>query len=114
MEITPAQAHMHLDVLVRAGILPTMTWGEPGAQGAGITGMQGMGVSTPIAAAVAEATAGLARDEHTPNGGMFTIGLLSMIFAAGALHMVLLAGSTLSVLGAAPNEHIIIAPETTS
>ena len=34
----------------------------PGVQGATITGMQGMGVRTPIAADVAEATMGLLSD----------------------------------------------------
>lgn len=95
-------------------MLPINTVGEPGAHGPGMTGVQGMGVSTPIAAAVAEATAGLASDMHTPKGGMFTNGFWSMILAAGGPPaMVLLRGSTLSVLGAMPNVHIIIAPETT-
>jgi hypothetical protein len=35
---------------------------EPTTQGAGVTGTQGMGVNTPSAAEVAEATEGLARD----------------------------------------------------
>jgi len=52
-----------------------MTVGEPTIHGAGVTGMQGIGVSTPIAADVAEATAGLARLVHIPKGMMFTIGL---------------------------------------
>jgi hypothetical protein len=37
--------------------------------------MHGMGVSTPIAAAVAEATSGLAGDIHIPNGIIFVIGM---------------------------------------
>ncbi len=47
----------------------------PGAHGDGVTGKQGMGVKTPNAAEVAEATAGLLREEHIPNGGMLTVGL---------------------------------------
>ena len=50
------------------------TVGEPGAHGAGITGKQGMGVSTPRAAAVALATVGLAKELHMPKGGILTMG----------------------------------------
>src|SRR5262245_14735183 len=105
---------MHLDVLLSAGMFAIITVGDPGAHGAGMTGTHGMGVSTPIAAAVAEATAGLDGVMHIPNGGMFTIGLLSMMLAAGAPAIVLLVGRTLSELGAMPKLHIITAPEVTS
>ena len=47
-----------------AGILPMRIVREPGTQGAGIAGTQGMGVSTPNAAAVAAITCGL---ESAPN-----------------------------------------------
>lgn len=47
------------------------TVGAPGAHGAAVTGMHGIGVSTPIAAAVTNATVGLARLVHMPNGMMF-------------------------------------------
>lgn len=67
--------HMHLDTLFKAGDPPMSTVGEPVNQGAGITGTQGMGVSTPSAAAVAEATVGLARDKHMPKGGMLANGI---------------------------------------
>jgi hypothetical protein len=66
---------MHLQVMFKAGTLPIMTVAEPGTHGAVVTGMHGMGVSTPIAAEVAAATMGLARDMHIANGGMFAIGL---------------------------------------
>ena len=78
----PAQAQIHLDVSFRAGMFLMSTVGEPGAQGAGITGTQGMGVSTPAAAVVAAETEGFARLLHMKKGGMFTMGMLSMIFAA--------------------------------
>ena len=79
---------MHLLVLFRAGMPRSRTVGEPGAQGAGVTGVQGCGVRTPKAAEVADATAGLASELHTPKGMMFTIGTWSAMFAAGliALH----------------------------
>jgi hypothetical protein len=72
-----------------------------------------MGVSTPSAAAVAVITAGLVGAEHTPKGGMFTIGLLSVMVAAGVPVSVLFSGSTTRVEGAAPKLHIIVAPMQT-
>jgi hypothetical protein len=112
--MTPAQVHMSLDVLSSAGMLPSSTVGAPGAQGAGVIGMQGIGVNTPKAAVVAAATVGLARLVHTPNGMMFTMGLLSMMLAAGMLLVsILLSGKTTRVLGARPKLHCSIAPEQT-
>ena len=58
-EMFPPQLHMHLQLSIRAGKLLIMGF-PPGVHGATITGMQGMGVSTPAAAAVAEATVGFA------------------------------------------------------
>src|SRR5580693_5970122 len=95
-------------------MFPSMTFAEPGVHGAGITGTQGIGVSTPSAAAVAAATVGLASDMHMPKGGMFTMGLLSIMLAAAVPHMHLLAGRIFNVLGATPKLHIIIAPVVTS
>jgi len=109
----PPQAQVHIEVLLRAGMPPIITVAEPGVQGA-VTGMHGMGVSTPSAAAVAAATVGLAMDMHIPNGGIFTMGAQSMIVAAGAPAIVLFIGSTFSVEGAMPNVHIIMAPVVTS
>src|SRR3954451_7416881 len=94
--ITPAQVHMHLQLLSSVGILPSITVGAPGIHGATVSGIQGMGVSTPMAAAVAEATTGLARLMHIPNGMMFSIGTKSMIFAAGMPPAIVrLIGSTI-------------------
>ncbi len=61
------------------------TVGDPGAHGAAQAGMQGWGVSTPKAAAVAEATAGLARELHIPKviGGLG----ISIMVAASALEI---------------------------
>ncbi len=74
MLITPPQVHMHLQVLFKAGVPPIITVGEPGAQGAVVTGIHGCGVSTPDAAAVAEATCGLDGVVHMPKGAMFIMG----------------------------------------
>ena len=70
-----------MDEWLSAGIFAIITVGEPGTHGATVTGTQGMGVNTPNAAAVAEATVGLAGDEHIAKGKMLTIGLLSNILA---------------------------------
>lgn len=105
---------INFDWAVRAGIFPTSTVGEPGAHGAGVVGIQGIGVSTPSAAAVAAATVGLAILLHIPNGIIFTNGLLSIIFAIGMLlTRVRLVGSMFSVPGAMPNEHCNNAPVQT-
>src|SRR5215470_12114385 len=112
--MTPPQAHINLDWLLSAGMLPIRTVGDPGAHGAGMTGTQGMGVSTPRAAVVAAATVGLARELHTPKGGMLTIGTLSMMVAAGGPPAsTRFAGSTTRLPGAAPKLHCIMAPMQT-
>jgi len=87
--------------------------GEPGAQGAGMEGTQGCGVSTPIAAEVAEATAGFDMEVHIPNGGILTMGLLSIIVARGCDVIVLFSGVTTNDAGAVPNGHCILAPPQT-
>ena len=61
--------------------------GQPGAQDT-VAGTQGMGVSTPRAAAVAAATVGLAGLEHMPKVGRFAPGTPSEMVAAGMPHMV--------------------------
>ena len=112
--MTPAQLHMHLHVLLSAGFPPTSTVGEPGVHGAEITGVQGIGVKTPAAAAVAADTCGFAMDVHIPKGIMLVIGMLSMIHAAGILlHITLAFGRTLNTDGAIPKLHISCAPEVT-
>lgn len=73
--------------------------------------MHGIGVSTPSAAAVAEATCGFAMLVHIPKGFIFTLGLLSIIFAAGFEQlMTLFCGITLSADGAVPKLQAHIAP----
>jgi hypothetical protein len=73
--------------------------------------MHGMGVSTPSAAAVAAATAGLAGQVHMPKDMMFTMGTWSMMFAAGMLLVFMrLAGNTTRLLGAMPKVHCRVAP----
>ena len=73
--MTPAHMHMRVDVLSRVGMSPSRTVGAPGIHGATVMGIHGMGVSTPIAAAVAAATMGLAGDMHMANGMILTRGM---------------------------------------
>jgi hypothetical protein len=97
---------MSVLVLSSVGFPPSITVGAPGTQGEVVTGMQGMGVSTPNAAAVAAATAGFAGDMHMPNGMMFTSGTWSMMLASGCSAVLTrLMGSTVRLLGAMPMVH---------
>ena len=101
---------MHLQLSSRAGNLEIFAC-PPGAHGAAITGMQGMGVSTPMAADVAEATVGFANDWHMPNGAMLTMGLLSMMLPIAIfIHLGRMGSMTEKVPGAIPNVHCSIAP----
>jgi hypothetical protein len=105
---------MSVEVSFRAGIFPSITIDAPGAQGATVAGIHGIGASTPMAAEVAEATIGLARLVHIPNGMILTRGLLSMILAAGMLAVnIRFVGKTISELAARPKLHCRTAPEQT-
>jgi hypothetical protein len=114
MLITPPHVQKHLDVLFNAGWFFTNTVGDPGAHGPVITGTHGCGVSTPLAAVVADATAGLDSVLHMPNGGMLTIGFISMMLAAGAPAVIIFSGVTFNVAGARPKVHCMTAPLVTS
>lgn len=104
--------HRHLEDLVIIGEPPTSTR-EVEIHGAGVTGTHGIGVRTPNAAVVAEATTGLAIERHMPNGMMFTIGLLSRILPAGGpWAMTRLTGSTFRGEGVNPMLHLSIEPLT--
>jgi len=70
----PPDAHQLRDVVESRLIAKQYRW-RPGTHGAGVLGIQGMGVSTPRAAAVAAATVGFASDVHTPKGMMLTMGM---------------------------------------
>lgn len=81
----------------------------PGLQGI-VTGTHGMGVSVPIAAAVAAATVGFVWDLHIPNGRMLVIGAQSMMLAAGMTEAVTVGATTIKVEGARPWEHVSVEP----
>ncbi len=106
--------HINFELLFSAGILPIRTVGEPGAHGATVAGTQGAGVGAPKEAVVAAMTAGLALALHILKDSILTIGLLSIIVAAGFMDVcTLLADGTIREAGAAPKVHIIIAPAHT-
>ncbi len=105
MLITPANPHGAIDPASRAGGPPIVTVGQPGTQ-AEVTGVQGIGVNTPRAAAVAAATAGFAKLMHTPKGITSAKGIADVILPAGIEHPVVMAiGSTSNEDGAAPIVH---------
>jgi hypothetical protein len=86
--------------------------GEPGAQGASTIGRHGIGVSTPIAAAVAAATCGFACVLHIPKGAMLTKGTRSATDATTIppVSGVAPACNTVSELGDSPSLHESFAP----
>lgn len=112
IEMTPPYAQKHLLVKSKAGVPPIHTLTAPGVQGDAMFGTQGIGVSTPSAAAVAEATVGLASEEHIPKGKMFTIGRQSLIVASGVLANTF-GEVTASAEGAAPKLQLHIDPAFT-
>lgn len=90
---------------------PMDTLGTGFSHGPAGTGTQGIGVSTPIAAEVAEATVGLLRLLHIPKGGILTVGAVSVITPAGRPLMTTLgAGKALNAAGAEPKGHCSTAP----
>lgn len=112
-DMTPPQTHIALSPITMPGPLPTMTVGQLGIQGEVTTGIQGIGVKTPKAAAVAAAVVGFAREEHIPNGIIFITGAKSIMPATGILQAsTLFVGKTTSDEGATPKEHMHIAPFT--
>ena len=101
--ICPVHMQLHLESSVSAFCPAISAPDAPGDQGATTTGIHGMGVSTPMAAAVAAATCGFACVLHIPNGGMFTMGRLSITVAAGTSPpLARFTGKTVSTPGARP------------
>jgi hypothetical protein len=82
IEITP-HSHFSFAEEVKIGEIPTITFGFSDIQGSGVTGIQGTGVGTPKAAAVAAINSGLMGEWHIPNDGIFNSGLRTIIFATG-------------------------------
>lgn len=108
--ISPPNAHVHVQVAFVTGTPPAVTNGTPGVHGAGC-GVHGCGVRTPCAAAVALATAGFASEEHMPKEGTFTAALSRTVATGLPSTRTCDDGSTLRVVGAAPNTHCRVAEE---
>ena len=109
---TPPKPQIAIDVLFKAGMPPSIKVGEPGAQ-TDVTGVHGIGVRTPKAAAVAAATAGFAKLMHMPKGITSAKGVAEFIFPAGiSLLVVRERGSTSRTLGAIPKLHAQSAVDT--
>lgn len=109
--MTPAQVQKSLQESFNAGFLLISIVTTPGTHGAGMTGIQGWGANTPMAAAVAAATAGFTRDVHKPKGNIFTRGILSMMVAAGIREVFTrFVGRMVSVEGAVPKVHMMVPP----
>lgn len=111
---TPPYAHMHIAPCASTGWPPTIVRGALGVHVPVVAGTQGMGVSTPSAAAVAAATCGFASDVHIANVGTFTRGAASAMVATGRPSTRTRGvGSATSVAGAVPNEQVTVADVVT-
>jgi len=111
----PVHIQLHFESSDSAFNPWTVTMDAPGDQGAASTGMQGIGVRAPIAAAVAAATSGLAWVWHIPKGATLSMGTKSMTVAAGCSSASEpFTGSTVKEDGAIPWLHLSFAPLTTS
>ncbi len=64
-----------MDESVRAGIFAIMVVVAPGTQGLAVTGIQGLGVKTPNAAAVKETVVGFDRELQVAKVGILTRGV---------------------------------------
>jgi len=108
MEMLPPHMHVSLDESLSAFSFLTFTVAQPGLHGEVVLGTQGAAVGVPKAAAVAAITAGFALALHITKVGTFTIGLWSMVVAAGWLQtLTFFTGSTVSTAGPVPMEHDI-------
>jgi hypothetical protein len=77
--------------------------------------MQGCGVRTPKAAAVAAATVGFDTVVHMPQGVTEDMGATSVTVAAGLPDIITAACDvTFNVPGDVPNTHMYVAPVTTA
>lgn len=108
--MTPFHIHINWLSSVSIGKLANSTFGLHEIQGLAVAGIHGADVGTPSAADVVAITAGLVSALHMPNGGIFVTGIKSIILALGVPSVTLFVGSTLSVEGATPKPHCMVAP----
>src|SRR5690349_2886173 len=99
----PPQLHMSWQLTSTAGMARLIVGGVPGIQGEVAMGTQGIGVSTPRAAAVAAATVGLAIEVQAPNGGTLATGAKAEMLAEGTAGVTIEpVGRTTRLAGATP------------
>ena len=110
--ICPPHEQINLHELSNVGMPPVNTAVLPVIQGETVIGMQGMGVRTPIAAAVAAATVGLARLMQVPKVGMLAMGVKFMMVPTCRVAVTMALGVTISEEGAAPKVQDIMAEVT--
>lgn len=114
MEIVPPKAQVRVADWVSAGLPPIMT-APAGFHGPTGVGVQGWGVRTPIAAAVADATAGFAIEVQLPQGPTLDIGAISIMVAKGFPPVVTVCwDDTFNTPAPRPIGHIMDAPITTA
>lgn len=113
MEMVPAYAHCNVEPCIRQGVEHTVICGATGVHVPTVTGVQGCGVSTPIAAAVADATAGLAIELHNPIGVILAPAAQSFIVAVGLPPVsTFVAEVAFKVPGDIPQVQTMVAPVT--
>ena len=111
MEIEPPYAHMIVPSVDRPGAPPIS--GVPAQIHIPVgAGTQGMGVRTPNAAAVADATVGFDMDWHMPQGTMLVTGTASLMVSAGA-PPIITGEAPISEPGLRPKVQVMTPPVTT-
>jgi hypothetical protein len=116
----PAIVHICIPVVqktcapvVRQGLPSAHTLVCSGIQLPADENVQLCGVSTPNAAAVADATCGLANEEHIPKLPTFAAEASCIVATGFPSHRTLLWLVTFRFAGAAPIGHVITAPSVT-
>jgi hypothetical protein len=107
--IVPPHKHWQNAPTVSTGI-PSISTVLGATQGSTTIGRQGAGVGTPRARAVSAITSGFIGDSHNVKGGIFTIGMMLRILAAGKSLAKTPSGSTINTDGATPKSHSISVP----
>ena len=107
--IVPPHRHSQNAPSVSTGI-PSISTVLGATQGSTTMGRQGAGVGTPSAATVSAITSGFMGDSHNTKGGIFTIGMMLRMLAAGKSLAKTPSGSTSNGDGATPKSHIMSVP----
>lgn len=113
-DMEPPYAHISFASLQKHGLFPASIFASAGIHVPAGTIVQGCGVNTPRAAAVADATWGFARELHIPKPAIFTGNPVSVIVAIGfPSAKTVIWDVTFNVPGAVPKGQISDAPDAT-